>query len=212
MWLADDDWLDSGYVTECVRTLIEHEDHVLVCGRSRHFREGLFAYAERPVDLGQASSALRVLNFYRVVTMNGAFYGLVRRELVADQPFPDFDWAWTASLAYRGKIRTLARPYYNRSLEGESRDADALARALGLSPWQARNWHLHFARLAYRDILENPVYEPSSRLQRRSLAAGAWLLVAGRFTWKVWLGRLLMHVGLFDRARALLERRRRRRA
>jgi hypothetical protein len=116
-----------------------------------------------------------------------------------------------AALAYRGKIRTLPSPAINRSIEGGSRDPESLARAFGMTPREARNWHLFVARAARRDVLHSPVYVPSSRLVRRALASSAWLLVATRFGWKVWLGRLLVRVGLFEPARAALERRRVRR-
>lgn len=210
MWMADDDWLDPGYVSACARVLAERPDHVLVCGRARYFRDETFAFAERPVNLLGPSRRRRVLDFYRTVTLNGAFYGLMRREQIAELPLPRVDWLLVASLAYLGQVRTLPGPSLNRSIAGASKDAEALARGLGVSGRETRNWHLFVARAAYEDIMRSPVYRSAGQLGRRALASGAWLLVVARFSWKVWLGRLLVRTGLFDRARAALESRRRR--
>lgn len=210
MWLADDDWLDPGYVSACARVLVERPDHALVCGRARCFRNETFAFAERPLNLLGSSRRGRVLGFYRTVTLNGAFYGLVRREQISELPFPNVDWLLVASRAYLGKVRTLHSPSLNRSIEGASKDAEALGRGLGLSGRETRNWHLFVARAAYDDIMRSPVYRSAGRLDRWALASGAWLLVVARFSWKVWLGRLLLRMGLFDRARAVLESKRRR--
>jgi glycosyltransferase involved in cell wall biosynthesis len=211
MWLADDDWLDPDYVSACARTLLEHPDHSLVCGRARYYRGDELAFADRPMNLLGSSGPWRVVGYYRTVLLNGPFYGLMRRADIAPLPLPLVDWAWVAALAYRGKIRTLPSPAINRSIEGGSRDPESLARAFGMTPREARNWHLFVARAARRDVLHSPVYVPSSRPVRRALASSAWLLVATRFGWKVWLGRLLVRVGLFEPARAALERRRVRR-
>ena len=40
MWLADDDWIDPGYVAGVRRVLDEHPDHVVACGRGRYYRGG----------------------------------------------------------------------------------------------------------------------------------------------------------------------------
>ena len=33
MWLADDDWIDPGYIAECAAVLDQNPDHVVACGR-----------------------------------------------------------------------------------------------------------------------------------------------------------------------------------
>jgi len=213
MWLADDDWLDREYVEACTRVLVERPDHALVCGQSRYFRDDVFAFAERPVNLQQASPGSRVLAFYRTVTLNGPFYGLMRREhLLHAAPLRNCvgaDWLLVASVAYRGKVRTLDGVAINRSLEGASKDHAGLAGAYDLSPRQSRNWHLLIARAAYRDITSASWFRELGRGQRLRLAVGAACLVVTRFSGKVWLGRVLGKLGLFERARAWLEHRRR---
>jgi glycosyltransferase involved in cell wall biosynthesis len=213
MWLADDDWLDAGTVAACAQRLIERPDHSLVCATSRYFRDGELAFVERPVDLLQSSAPARVLGFYRTVTLNGPFYGLMRRqELLRIPPLQATvggDWLLVASVASMGKVATLREVAINRSLGGVSKDEASLARAYGLSSREARNWQLLVARAAYRDIAHGATFSDAPRSQRRLLGASAALLVAARFSGKVWLGHALQRLGLFEPARAVLERRRR---
>jgi glycosyltransferase involved in cell wall biosynthesis len=212
MWLADDDWLETGTVAACAQRLIERPDHALVCASSRYFRDGEPAFVERPVDLLQSSAGARVIGFYRTVTLNGPFYGLTRREQLLRLPplrkTLAADWLHVASLAKLGKVATVREVAINRSLGGVSKDEASLARAYGLSPREARNWQLAVARAVYRDIAHGRVFSTLPRLQRRLLATSAAVLVAVRFSWKVWLGRALQRAGLFERARTILERRR----
>lgn len=211
MWLADDDWIDRSYVSACANALFTDAESVLVCGRAHYYRGGEFAFAERPVNLLGSSGWRRVVGFYRTVTLNGPFYGVTRRAALESLPLSQFDWLLVAALAYLGKIRTLDGVSIHRSLEGSSQDAAALARSLGLSPRQERNWQLVVARAAFDDLVRGPVYGSSVRAKRYAVAAAAWLLVVMRFSGKVWLGRWLIRAGWFARARAALEALRRRR-
>jgi glycosyltransferase involved in cell wall biosynthesis len=212
MWLADDDWLDAGTVAACAQRLLERPDHSLACAASRYFRDDELAFVERPVDLLQSSARARVLGFYRTVTLNGPFYGLMRRqELLRIPPLQasvGADWLLVASIASLGKVATLREVAINRSLGGVSKDEASLARAYGLSSREARNWQLLVARAAYRDIADGAIFSGVPRSQRRLLGASAALLVAARFSGKVWLGHALQRFGLFEKARAVVERRR----
>ena len=162
MWLADDDWLETGTVAACAERLIERPDHALVCAASHYFRNDEPAFVERPVDLLQSSARARVIGFYRTVTLNGPFYGLTRREQLMSLPplrtTLAADWLHVASLAKLGKVATVREVAINRSLGGVSKDEASLARAYGLSPREARNWQLAVARAAYRDIAHGPVF------------------------------------------------------
>lgn len=212
MWLADDDWQGPSYVSSCSQLLLDQPDHALVCGRVKYFRGGELAFVERPTNLLAPSAHRRVIAFYRSVTLNGTFYGAMRREHGLRLPPPTGlggDWLFVAALAYLGKVRTLDDVSLNRSIEGVSKDARSLAASYGLPERAGANWHVTVARRAYDDIVHGPVYSALGR-RRRTLAGGAAAgLVLVRFSWKVWLGRLLARLGIFERARAVLERRRR---
>jgi glycosyltransferase involved in cell wall biosynthesis len=212
MWLGDDDSLDPSYVSECARVLLANDDHTLVCGRARYYRDGTFAFAERDVNLLADSATRRLAGFYRQVTLNGAFYGVMRRSEVAQVPFvPDVggDWLLVAHLAFLGKVRTLRSTAIHRSLGGSSRDAAALADLHGMPRMRGGNWQLAVARNALKDVTERPAYSKLPRWRRRLLGTSAFVLVVSRFSLKTWVGSALTKLGLFDRARRLLERRRR---
>ena len=212
MWLADDDWLGPGLVPALARRLTECPDQALVCGRSRYVRAGQIAFVERPIDIQQSSPALRVAAFYRTVTLNGTFYGMMRRAQLIEVPplrrSVGADWLFVAAVAYQGKISTIEDVDLNRSLGGASRDAESLRRAYGLTRRQARNWHLLVARDARREIVDGTFFGAVPPFQRRLLGWVVATLVIARFGWKVWLGYLLERIGLFDRARTVVERRR----
>jgi glycosyltransferase involved in cell wall biosynthesis len=212
MWLGDDDSLDPSYVSECASVLLANDDHTLVCGRARYYRDGAFAFAERDVNLLADSPTRRIAGFYRQVTLNGAFYGVMRRGQAVQVPLvPDVggDWLLVAHLAFLGKVRTLRSTAIHRSLGGSSRDASALADLHGVPRMRGGNWQLAVARNARKDVAERPVYSVLPRWRRRLLGAYAFALVVARFSLKTWAGSALARLGLFDRARRLLEGRRR---
>ena len=145
MWLADDDWIDPGYVAACVAVLDEHPEYALVCGRGRLYREGSYVYSERPVSLLSGSSRTRLLGFDRTVGPNSTFYGVMRRALLVQTPIAEglaSDWLLVAGIAWSGKIRTIEAVSIHRSLEGASSDPATLTRALGIPGWKA--WFAHF--------------------------------------------------------------------
>ncbi len=212
MWLADDDWIDAGYVAACVAQLDEHPDHVVVCGRGRYYRGGEQVFVERPVNLLSGSAGARVVGFYRTITLNGPFYGVIRRaELLAlpKRKAVGADWLIVAALAYRGKIRTLDDVSIHRSVEGTSVDESSLGRAYGLSRKQARHWYFVVAREAFVNIRSAPTYDGMSRAARSLLALEAASLVVLRFGPKAVVAPVLARLGVFERARRMLERRRR---
>jgi glycosyltransferase involved in cell wall biosynthesis len=198
MWLADDDWLDTGYVSACASVLEEHADHSLVCGRATYYREGATAVVERPVTLQSGSAAVRLVGFYRTVTRNGTFYGVIRRELLAALPFPatvGSDWLLVASLAYSGKIRTVEGASIHRSLAGASQDQESLRRAYGLSKRQARHWYAVIARAVFSDIRSSPTYDRLGA-RRSAVAVKAAAFVVVRFGPKAIAANTVARLGL----------------
>jgi len=212
MWLADDDWIDRGYVAACVAVLDEHPDHALVCGRGRYYREGSYAFSEPPVELVTGSPRTRVLRFYGTVGLNSTFYGVMRRALLVRTPMAQglaSDWLLVAGIAWSGKIRTIEAVSIHRSFEGASGDHVSLARAYGIPAWKA--WHLHLlvgARVC-RDIWSASPYTRANRLERSALGALCGAVVVVRFWPRAMVALALAKLGWLEHARRRLDARRR---
>ena len=213
MWLADDDWIDPGYVARCSSVLQANPDHVVVCGRGRYYRDGTYAFTERAVNLVSASRRARLLGFFRTVTLNGPYYGVMRRDAIPESPARrrvGSDWLLVAALAYTGKIRTVDGVSIHRSAEGASQDADSLRRAYGLTRRQARHWYAIVARESFWEIHDGDAYQAIDRPRRLALGLAAAALVVTRFGPKALAAVAMARLGVFGRAQRVLERRRRR--
>lgn len=189
MWLADDDWLDPHYVAECERMLAGNSDYELVCGRGKYFEGEQFRFSEVPINLAQDSSSERVLSYYLRVDMNGMFYGVMRRKVLADIEIRDLlgvDWLMMAQIAFFGKVRTLETVFVNRSLAGASRTAETLVSFHRLPRFLAKDLFLFVAIAVFRDIAwKSQAYKPLGRLKRILLAARSASAVARRHWFSV---------------------------
>lgn len=212
MWLADDDWIDPGYVARCVRELLERPDHLLIGGQGVYYRNGRRAFSERPMTVRSRSPAVRVLRYYSTVTLNGVYYGVGRREELARLPVRaevGSDWLHVAALAARGKLATVSEVSIHRAIEGASQDASTLGRRYGLSRRQARHWYLLVALAAREGIRRDSTFEHTSSVAQTLLGAAAATIIVLRFGPKAWTASLLARLGALDGARSALERRRR---
>lgn len=185
MWLGDDDWLDRGYISNCIRILLEEPDKSLICGQARYFREGKFVYEGRKLDLLQDSGRERMLAYYRQVEGNETFYGVMRRKdlsRVALQNTMGGDWLLIATIAFMGKVITLENITINRQLGGATDSYQKIASILGLSNFQAKNPHLSIALVAFKDIgWGSPVYSICGKIGRFVLAYQSLELILGKF-------------------------------
>lgn len=183
MWLADDDWLDQGYVRRCVEYLRNEQDAVLVGGRAKYYRNGVLVRTGRSANCGSDLPAWRVLQYYRDVEDNAIFYGVMRREALMRPAMSNClggDWLLIAAMAYQGKIRTIQDVFVHRELGGASVNLRKMTLALGLPRWQARiPLTLSLAVYAARDIgRRNPVYADRPSMLRRvfALLVFCWVL------------------------------------
>jgi hypothetical protein len=172
MWLGDDDWLEPHYVSTCIDAF--QEDDSVVCGYDRYFTNGTFAFEGPRLNLRERSGRERVLAYYRQVTVNGTFYGLMRRRFLAQIETSNKlggDWLLLAAMAYLGAVRTLDSVSVSRSVGGESQDLKALAIKLGMSDLDAENPLLAVASAVFRDIAWECAVYRGLRLHERLLLA-----------------------------------------
>jgi glycosyltransferase involved in cell wall biosynthesis len=171
MWLADDDWLEPGYVSHCARSLAEQRDAVLVGGVAKYYQQGVLKRTGKPTDCASTGARQRVLSYYRQVDDNGLFYGLMRRDAAVRAGVVNClggDWLFVAAIAYQGNVLTNRAAVLNRSLGGTSESASKMTAMLNLPSWQARMpITLPLAGNAAKDILvRSPVYRDMGTLER----------------------------------------------
>ncbi|HEX8180976.1 MAG TPA: glycosyltransferase family 2 protein [Pyrinomonadaceae bacterium] len=174
MWLADDDWLDPAYVSECLSFLVAHPDYALACGSAKYYEGDRFLFRDRIINLPQAAARERVLDYYRQVNMNGEHYSLMRRAALLDIPYRHElagDWLFVASVVFKGKLKTLESVSINRACEGMSQDVARLAAYFGHTGTRARRPYHTIAAIVCKDIAwQSPIYRPLGKIRRVLLA------------------------------------------
>lgn len=179
--LADDDWLDRSYVSQCLQTLLGQPDLALVCGKPRMFRGHEYQYDGRHDNALQRSGAQRIIHYLRWVVEDAELHGVMRRETIESvPPMPNIlagDWLFIASILFNGKARTLESVAINKSLGGVSSSWTRQIEVYGLSRYQARLRGLPYFIIiwsAFKDIAwESPVYRRCGRVGRFVLACRA---------------------------------------
>lgn len=190
MWLADDDWLDRSYISQCLQVLIEQTDHALVCGKGRFFEGEKFVLEGEQINLLQDSGEDRVLTYYQKVDWNATFYGVMRREQLMKIPIQNtlgVDWLLVASIAFMGKVRTLESVCVNRSRGGMSKNVKDIILRCGLPRYQIINPHLSIAISVFKDIVwTSPAYRSIRWLARMSLGYKAFSIISRRYPTSFW--------------------------
>ena len=192
MMLADDDWLDAGYVSACVELLEREPGTALAAGRPGYYRGDEFAGDGALHEHCQPSAGARVLDYLATVDDNGVFYGVMRRGVLDRvQPLPNVlgnDWLHVARVAALGKIRMLDTVHVNRELDGTSASVESILEMFQTHRWQARVPQLVIAWHLLHDIgLDHPAYRGLGRAGRLLVAvAGAAVSIRWRhLAWHV---------------------------
>jgi glycosyltransferase domain-containing protein len=177
MVLADDDWLDPGYLERCLARLDADPGLVLVSGRAEY--HGAAGDARGPgvdVDCAQAEPAERVAWWFGHVRDNASIYGVTRSAaLRACLPMPNTlagDWLLLGRLLMHGRLATEPAVAVHRTIGGTSADYERTVRSMGLTRREAALPHLAIASLIRRDVgpAGHPAYAPLGDAARRRLA------------------------------------------
>jgi glycosyltransferase involved in cell wall biosynthesis len=195
MALADDDWIAPNYVSACLEALLDNPELVLVCGQPAMYANGEFVHDGATTTLLEDSPADRVVQYYRSVVENGAFHGVVRRDVLLRLPkmtgVMGGDWLWMASIAYQGKILTTQSTQVVKHLGGATRSWEATVAVLGLPAWQAKYWREAILAAVCRDILRSSVYEALGYSGRLTLLSRVLLTLGLKWRlWYLWRGYL----------------------
>jgi glycosyltransferase involved in cell wall biosynthesis len=186
MWLADDDWLDPGYVACCLAALAEDPGTILACGRASYYADDVHVVDERPINLISSRPGIRVIRYFARVSLNGPLFGLARRAEWTAIGFPPTvggDWVLVAALAARGRVRITNHTVIHRSLTGLGSDSTRLGLSFGMSRLMASQHHLFVAGRLWRDIVAGDQgFAPLARIGRPLVAGAVGLLIVTRFT------------------------------
>lgn len=187
MWLADDDWIDPNYVSACAGYLVQHQDFVLAAGYAKYADgDGSVGKAGVNAAITAATPRERIVDYYKTVLDNGAFYGVMRRAQLAKLPIRRImgsDWFMMANLAAWGKIATLPETTLHRSAGGISRDAESMTRYYELKGWSAQQPFGMVAVNAAKEVLwRSPIFRNElSFLARAQLALQVYVTIIGRY-------------------------------
>jgi glycosyltransferase involved in cell wall biosynthesis len=168
MWLADDDWLDNAYLTDCIARLASGA--ALVSGRARWFDDAGSVSDEPAITLVASDPVDRVRAYYREVLHNSVFYGVApTASFRARTPFIDVigsDWLLVASFAFAGRIETVDTVAINRSTGGASESIQHRTAAV--------------SRAVMRDILSSQTYDGLTWRARIRLACYCGCIIGWR--------------------------------
>ncbi len=156
MWLGDDDWLeDRNFIATLVDPLAVDPDYAIVAGLVKYYRNGRFLREGQRINLLAKSGRQRVRDYFRQVTDNGTFYGLMRRADALtcglDRRIGN-DWLFVASLALLGKVLTLESIHLARESTWDETSFARIAAADALSPRVVRWPHLSLCASVFSAI------------------------------------------------------------
>jgi glycosyltransferase involved in cell wall biosynthesis len=186
MWLGDDDWLDPSYISRCVDVLERDPQVALAAGEARYYEDDRFVRTGARVALRSPNPFARVLGYYRKVSDNGTFYGVMRAAAIDQVPAMQNrmgdDWYLVAAVAFQGTVEHVDGVAVHRDLGGATRSLANVARQAGHSRIE-REWpQLAIAGWAARDIgFESPVYRALGRFRRIVLGGLCGFVVIARF-------------------------------
>jgi glycosyltransferase involved in cell wall biosynthesis len=144
LWLADDDWLDENYIEDCVCFLEKHHSYSVAVGLCHYHKDFLSIQSSTSnTSIEGESPYFRVFKYFRTVTLNAYFYGLMRLKDCKDFNLPriiGFDWILVSYLAFVGKIKVLSSTGSHIMGGGISNDIVSMNKHFDQKDFIARNF------------------------------------------------------------------------
>jgi len=156
MWLGDDDWIDSKYITVSLGILTYGANVSLVSGTPKYYKDSKYVYTGKTFSLTSQHWWKRVIKYYHYVGDNGMFYGLMKTpelRAVSIRNTIGGDWLLTASVAASGKTVMVKDTTIHRDLGGASNTPYQIVKTLKLPKWQAFIPKLSIGVCAALDIM-----------------------------------------------------------
>jgi glycosyltransferase involved in cell wall biosynthesis len=199
MWLADDDWVDDNYVSECASALLAEPTAVLASGRIKYFDGDRSLHSEEPLQLLAEGPEQRIVDYLWKVGDNGAFHGVYRhpwvREIQIASRFGE-DWHFMAQALIAGRVIGAPKAAIHRARGGASEDIGILAKRLGVPTFLGEKPHAIVAWNLVRQIMAGEgLYSRIDSLRRPAFALRVAAIVLGRFCAPKWYARNVPRVG-----------------
>lgn len=156
MWLGDDDWIDSNYISFCVSLLESDPNCSLVSGMPQYYVNQTKVADGKVFDLLHKSWIMRVIHYYIRVSDNGVFYGVMRLSELKKLRFRNSmggDWHLIANMASIGTVKMTRSVSVHRALGGATSSYFDIARSLHLPKIQAVFPMLTAASGAWKEVL-----------------------------------------------------------
>lgn len=167
MWMSDDDYFDSNYISACVRFLEQHPDYVLCSGVAKYYTGTKFLFTENMFSLNQEKPISRIFSYFSKVGKNGNFYGIFRNRLFSEKPIGlhiGCDWSFMAKLSLLGKLTYTNESSYHRSADGNSGTKKKMIKKFGFNKLQAIFFETYSAYVIashiFNDNTVNKKYNP----------------------------------------------------
>jgi len=158
MWLGDDDWLDSDYISKCVNQLINDKVFSLVSGTSKYYKGNINCYDGSVFSLLSNFWWQRMISYYWQVADNGMFYGVMRTHQIKQVKMMNTmggDWLLIANIVFMGKVKVFSDISVHRELGGASTNFKKIVETLGLPRIQGVFPATSIACGAWMDIVKN---------------------------------------------------------
>ena len=174
IWLADDDFLEPGFILKAVQFMEANADYSLASGRIQYWQNKSRDLLEQGFTFEQDSPASRVVHFYSKVIYCGIMHGLIRRELTEGIKLKRVignDYHYVANLVYLGKAKNFEFTGYNKYFGGVSKNFREYAKFMGESWIVGFFPHLKIAKDAFSEVWSrSPVFSSRSFFSRAALA------------------------------------------
>lgn len=207
VWISDDDWFDTNYISQCVKVLMEDEAASLVAGKTKYYTGDKYSCDGKIITVMHDSAALRVLSYYSQVTDNGIFYGVMRKDQISRVTMINTiggDWLVIAAIGYLGKLITLENTSVHRRYGGISSNNKEMGSLMNLSRYETTLSRIFIANNAFKDILwRMPVFRKIGVVRRVIFACSVFLLIFIKKALLIYIARairgILRKVGIWDR-------------
>ncbi|MES2648331.1 MAG: glycosyltransferase family 2 protein [Bacteroidota bacterium] len=186
MRLADDDWIDANYIESCVTFLIRNPEYASAYGKAKIYSlQGKYVSDDATIELEQHRQAERVMHYYKNVSYNSIYYGIINKSLLkysrVEKKIAD-DWLTVARIACAGKIKLIEDTNSYISEGGISQSLESISANLNFSTFTRNFPFLKVGLNIVEDIVINsPVYRQMNLRQRLVLGYRCFRIINQRF-------------------------------